>query len=378
MSTNPDARPENAVHRGLAGIVFDETTITDIRGQEGDLRYRGYPIEHLAANPNFEKTAYLLLHGQWPNDDQVSSFSADLASRRPLSADTIDLLRHLADATPDAALRTILSAMDLGQYDGRDQMEIGLDLIAKIPSLITTHHAMRSGVEPIKPDPALDHASDFLRRLIGRQPTALDQEIINLDFILHADHGANASTFAARVVASTGADMVGAMTAAMAAFVGPLHGGAVAAASAMLSEIRSPSDVPAFVAERRRRDLPIYGFGHRVYRTRDPRSEPYWQALQALAERANDKTSVAILVALVDAMAPYRRMGIDVNVDLYVTVLYRLLGLQPELATSAFVAGRSVGWVAQILEQQANNILIRPRLRYVGSSAQDLTFGIQE
>ncbi|MGI9417952.1 MAG: citrate/2-methylcitrate synthase [Geminicoccaceae bacterium] len=373
MSANPTARPENAVHRGLAGIIFDETEITDIQGQKGELRYRGYAIEELTIEPSFERTAFLLLNGEWPTVEEGDAFRADLAARRSLPADMIALLGHLAKATPDDALRTALSALDLGQHEGRAQMEIGLDLIAKVPSLIVAHHDLRSGREPTPPDPALDHASDILRRLLGRDLTAIEQETINLDFVLHADHGANASTFTARVAASTGVDMVAAMTAALAAFTGPLHGGAVAATSAMLAEIGSPEDVPSFVADRRRRSLPVYGFGHRVYRTRDPRSRPYYQALLTLSERAGDTGSIAILDALVEAMAPYRRMGIDVNVDLYATALYRLLGLPADLATAIFSAGRSIGWTTQILEQQANNILIRPRLRYAGPSARTLS-----
>lgn len=286
-----------------------------------------------------------------------------------------DLLCQLKHHNPEDALRTAVSALDLDQHDGRDPMDIGLDLIAKIPSLIVLHEAIRSGSMFALPDPSLDHASDFLRRLLGRCPSALEREIINLDFVLHADHGANASTFAARVVASTCADMVAAVTAAIAAFAGPLHGGAIAAANRMLAEINDPADVPAIVADRRRRDLPIYGFGHRVYRTRDPRSEPYRMALDALAERSGDTETVTILDALVKAMAPYRRMGIDVNVDLFATAIYRQLGLPPHLTTGAFIAGRTVGWIAQILEQQANNILIRPRLRYVGNAARCLDVG---
>ena len=375
MSANPIAQPDAMVHRGLAGIIFDETSITDIQGQKGELRYRGYSIEELARRPSFEQTAYLLLYGDWPTEQQAKDFREDLAARRALPTKTIDLLGYLKHVHPDDAVRAAVSALDLGQHDGHDSLEIGLDLIAKIPSMIVVHHALHAGHEASEPNPLLDHASDFLKRLLGKQLTAIEQEIINLDFVLHADHGANASTFTGRVVASTGADIVAAISAAMAAFSGSLHGGAVAAAQSMLSQVRTPSEVPDFVAERRHLSLPIYGFGHRVYRTQDPRSTRYWQALLTLSEQAGDSKSIAVLEALVEAMAPYRRMGIDVNVDLYVTALYRMLGLPPHLATGVFIAGRSVGWVAQILEQQANNILIRPRLRYVGPTARCLDMG---
>lgn len=360
------------VHRGLTGIIFDETKITDIDGQRGELRYRGYDIEQLAANPSFERTAYLLLHDCWPNTDQSLAFQADLAARRLLPEGTTDLLHQLGNCHPDDALRTSLSSLDLGQRDGREPLEIGLDLIAKVPSLVATHHAIRKRQTPLPPDPSLDHASDFLKRLISRVPNTIEREAINLDFVLHADHGANASTFAGRVVTSTTADMVAAATGAVSAFAGPLHGGAIAAASAMLATIRSPEDVPAMVAERRRKKLPIFGFGHRVYRTRDPRSHPYRKAVLALADHVGDKQCIAILDALIEAMAPFRRMGIDINVDLYATAIYRLLGVPDIMATNTFVAARIAGWVAQILEQQENNILIRPRLRYTGNLARNL------
>lgn len=365
--------PRQTIHRGLAGIIFDETRITDIDGQRGELRYRGYDIEQLAVTPSFEKVAYLLLHDCWPSYDQSHAFQADLAARRSLPEETNDLLYQLGSCHPDDALRTSLSSLDLGQRDGREPLEIGLDLIAKVPSLVATHHAIRKRQTPLPPDPSLDQASDFLKRLIGRVPNTIEREAINLDFVLHADHGANASTFAGRVVTSTAADMVAAATGAVSAFAGPLHGGAISAASAMLATISSPEDVPDLVSERRRKKLPIFGFGHRVYRTCDPRSHPYRKAVLALADHVGDKRCMAILDALIEAMAPFRRMGIDINVDLYATAIYRLLGVPDIMATNTFVAARIAGWVAQILEQQENNILIRPRLRYAGNLARDLS-----
>lgn len=376
MSAQVQTQVGSDVYRGLVGIYFDKTTITDIQGHRGELRYRGYSIGDLIANPCYEDVAYLLIHGQWPCAEQSKAFRVDLAARRTLSDATVQLLQLLKDAPPEVALRTAVSGLGVQGARADESLEDGLELVAKIPSMIVAHHALRSGRAPGEPDAAFDLASDFLRRLLGRPPSALESRIINQDFVLHADHGANASTFAARVVASTEGDIYGAFTAAIAALSGPLHGGAVAAVMAMLDQIDSPEVVPAFVADRRARGLPIYGFGHRVYRGRDPRADPYRTAVQARS-RSGDRPVMAILDALVDAMAPFARHGIAPNVDLYAAPVYRLLGLSDDLVTVTFAAGRAAGWVAHLMEQQSSNTLIRPRLQYAGSAPRDLPNGRQ-
>ena len=372
MSADQDARPEGSSKHSLSGIVFGETGVTDIRGRQGELRYRGYAIEDLAIDPDFESTVYLLLHRQWPTTGQRFGFRADLAARRSLPRDAMQMLRRLGDKHPDDALRTVVSSLDLGQRDGREPLQIGLDLIAKIPSLVTVGNALRSGRDPLDPDPALDHASDFLRRLLGRLPSEIEQRAVNLDFVLHADHGANPSAFAGRLAAGNGTDMVGAITGAIAAFTGPREGGAIAAADAILSELAAPADVPAFVARRERQGRAIQGFGRSVYRTRDPRRDLYRHTATALAALAGDDREIAVLDALIEAMAPLRRMGVGASIHLHTATLYRLLGLPAELATSTFIAGRSVGWVAQILEQQENGMPVRSKSRYIGPGPRGL------
>lgn len=366
-----DRHRDDAVHRGLAGIHFDKSEITEISGDRCELRHRGYGIDQLIENPSYEKIAYLLLEGTWPGSRQYDAFRRDLAARRDLPDASMAMLVSLRLAPPHVALRTALSAL---VDDGSEQAshDAALDLTAKIPSIVVAHHALRQGRSVPPPDASLDHASDFLRRLLGRELSAQERHLINLDFVLHADHGANASTFVARVVASTGADVHAAFTAALAAFAGERHGGAVAGVAKMLDEIGSPAAVADFVRERRARNQPIMGFGHRVYRGEDPRALPFRLAARELCQALGQAEPLATLEALVEAMAPANRFGIGPNVDLYAAVIYRLLGIPDDLATSIFAAGRAAGWGAQFLEQIHNNILIRPRLLYVGPEARHL------
>lgn len=375
MTIHQPIETRDAVHRGLAGVTFDESRITDIQGQHGRLSHRGYSIEQLAAAADFERTVSLLIAGEWPNKKEAEAFRADLARRRTLPDEAIRLIGAMKGQPIDDVLRSAVSILDLGQRDGRDAREIGLDLIAKVPSIIAVHEDIRCGRAPSEPDPKRPLGEDLLRRLLARDLTEDEKQVIDFDLVLHADHGANASTFTGRVVASAGADMVAAVTAAIAAFCGPLHGGAVSKAGAMQESIAAPEDAAALVADRRRRKLPVYGFGHRVYRTRDPRSVFYEQAASRLARSAEDKRRLAVAQAIAEAMAPMRRMGIDINVDFYTVLTYRMLGLPSDLGTALYAAGRTAGWIAQILEQQANNILIRPRLRYTGPHARSLPGG---
>lgn len=364
---------ENAkIHSGLVGIHFAKTEISDIRGDEGKLYYRGYSIDDLVLTPSYERAAFLLVHGDWPTADEHRAFCGELASFRHLPDDVADLVDQLKLARPYAALRTVTSALE--EWGGEDRHGDGCDLrlVALIPSIVAAHHAARSGWPRPTPDLTLDLASDFLRQLLGRRPTDLEQRAINLDFVLHAEHGANASTFAARVVASTEASTVGAITAALAALDGPLHGGAPTAVSDLLDQLPSPAAAQKLVADRRAARQPVHGFGHRVYRREDPRARYYREIAEALSQVRNEPRMLIILDAMVEAMAPYRRFGIAVNDDLYAAAVYRLLDLPSDLFTSVFAASRVTGWIAHVIEQRSSNVLIRPRLSYVGHEPRSL------
>jgi len=352
-----------SIHRGLADVYFDKTSITDIQGDKGSLIHRGYSIEELATDPSYENVAFLLVNGHWPDHEEGRSFKAALATSRELPANVIELLHRMTDKGPDIALRTLVSQFSVGQDNGSLE---DWQLIAVLPSIVVAHHALRHDRPIPEPRQDLDLASDFLTRLLGRPITDLEQEVINLDFVLHADHGANASTFVARIATSTEADLCGAIAAAIATFAGPRHGGAVAGVARMLDELGTPAAARAFAESYRPDGQPVMGFGHRVYRVEDPRAKLFREAANSLSDAYGDRRLLDTLEALVEGMEKYRRFGISPNVDLYAAVIYRLLGLPDDLSTAMFASARISGWIAQIREQKANNILIRPRLLYEG------------
>ncbi len=371
--TAPSQEASQTIHKGLVGIQFAKSAISDIKGESGDLYYRGFSIDELAVEPSYERVVFLLLFGEWPSERQHQEFRDKLTNLRPLSKDLLDLIDSLRDAPPHTVLRTAISAMENSTAKCDDPVEVGIKLIASLPSIITNHHAFRNNRPPPVPNEQLDIPSEFLSQLLNRPLSKLEQRAINLDFVLHSEHGANASTFAARVVASTEASAVGAVTAALAALDGPLHGGAPAAVSKLLDELDSEDAARELVVSRQAKREPVHGFGHRVYRCEDPRARHYRDMAAELTHAAeNNNQQLAILDAMVEAMAPYRRFGIAVNDDLYAAAVYRLLGLPTDLFTSVFAASRISGWIAHIIEQRASNVLIRPRLSYAGPPPRTL------
>jgi citrate synthase len=372
MASERHGPAADQIFYGLANVCFDKTEITEIQGVTGELRYRGYSIDELAAAPSYERVAYLLLYGDWPSAGQAAQFCADLARRRVLPAGAIELLRGLDAAAPAAALRTAVSWLGSLRAPPAPFDDAALDLIAQLPLLVTAHAALRAGRPVPPPNLGLDLASDFLQGLLGRPLAPLERRLINLDFVLHADHCANASTFAARVVASTEADIYAAFSGALAAFAGIRHGGAVEGVARMLDSIGTVEAVPGYVERQRRAGAAIMGFGHRVYRRADPRARHFRAAARELCAAKGDWRLFEILEALVEAMQPMARLGIAPNVDLYAALIYRLLGLSDDLSTAIFAAARSAGWAAQVLEQCRNNILIRPRMLYAGPGPRRL------
>lgn len=363
------------IRRGLAEVYFDRSRITEIDGRNGELRYRGYAIGELVEQASFEETAWLLIHGELPTPGELAGFDAALREARELPAAVVDVLRSQTGAHPMDALRTAVSALaahDPERADaGREAVvRKGTRLLAQSATLVAAHHALRSGREPARPDAGLAFADNLLFMLRGEKPGERDARILERDLILHADHDANASAFTARVVTGAQADLHAAVTAALAAFAGPLHGGAVEGVMAMVEEIGEPERVAEYVRARRARREPIPGFGHRVYRTEDPRAAPMRAIARELAARTGQQRWYAIFEELVEAMKPYARHGVDVNVDFYAGAVYRMLGIPRDLAVPLFAVGRVAGWVAQVLEQSERNILIRPRLRYEGSAAR--------
>ena len=359
------------IHRGLKGIYFERSGTSFIDGKAGELRYRGYSIHDLAEHSTFEETAYLLLHGDLPNATQLQTFSAALLAARQLPPEIIDLMRLLKHGRPMDVLRTAVSA--LAGFDPQtDDNSIeatrakGMRLASQIPMIVAAHEALRNNRTAPKPDASLSHAANFLWMITGRRPSQDAAQLMDRDLILHAEHGSNASSFTARVVTGTEANLHASITAAIAALSGPAHGGAAEDVMRMAQEIGAPENAAAYVKEKRARGEAVTGFGHRVYRTEDPRARHMRDGVEKLSREMGQPKWFAILQAVVDAMKPYARFGVNVNVDFYSGVIYYLNGIAPDLFVPIFAVGRVPGWTVQVMEQLANNILIRPLTIYDG------------
>jgi citrate synthase len=359
------------IHRGLKGVYFERSGTTFIDGKAGDLRYRGYSIHDLAQKSSFEETAYLLLHGELPSATELSDFDAGLRAARSLPDEVLAIISTLKQAHPMDVLRSAVSALssftpgaDSKTVDG--MRETGIRLTAQVPMIVAAHEALRKGRPVPKPDAALSHAANFLWMITGRKPSAEAAQLMDRDLILHAEHGSNASSFTARVVIGTEATLHAAITAAVAALSGPAHGGAAEDVMRMAQEIGDPARAADYVKAKRAAGEAVTGFGHRVYRTEDPRARHMRDGVEQLSREMGEPRWFAILQAVVDAMKPYARFGVNVNVDFYSGVIYYLNGIAPDLFVPIFAVGRVPGWTVQCLEQLQNNILIRPLTLYDG------------
>ncbi|MCG8595516.1 MAG: bifunctional 2-methylcitrate synthase/citrate synthase [Kiloniellales bacterium] len=362
---------EIKIHRGLKGVYFERSATTFIDGRAGELRYRGYSIHDLAAHSSFEETAYLLFHGELPTAAELGAFDAELKAARVLPEAVIEIVRSLAEAHPMDVLRTAVSALaafdpEVADTSAEATLRKGLRLTSQVPMIVAAQEQIRNGRAPVAPDPALSHAANFLYMLTGTGPSAEAAELMDTDFVLHAEHGSNASSFTARVVIGTEANLHAAVTAAIAALSGPAHGGAAEDVMKMAMEIGEPAAAADYVKAKRRNRQPVTGFGHRVYRAEDPRARHMRDGVQHLSQEMGEPKWYEILQAVVAAMQPYARHGVNVNVDFYSGVIYYLHGIPADLFVPIFAVGRVPGWTAQALEQSANNILIRPLTLYDG------------
>lgn len=359
--------------RGLEGVVAGTTALSFIDGRAGRLLYCGYDIRDLAQNATFEEVCFLLWHGRLPNRSELDALRGELSALRPLPRPLAELLEDLPKTLgPLEALRTVLSP--LGAFDERPQdasPEANLRrakwLTALTGTIVAAFHRLRRAQEPVTPDPSLPHAANFLFMLTGERPSPLAQRAMDAYFVLLADHGYNASTFTARVIASTLSDMVSSVCGAIGALKGPLHGGAAQWTMEMLLEIGSLENVEPYIrrlfAEHRR----VPGFGHRVYKTEDPRA----RILRALAREVAEHTGGTLWYEMserVDALVAQLRGDREIypNVDFYSASLLYNLGIPPDLMTPVFAASRIAGWTAHVLEQQQDNRLYRPLSEYTG------------
>ncbi len=359
------------ISRGLTGVYFDRSPCTFIDGRAGELRYRGYSIHNLAEHSTFEETAWLLLHGDLPTAAQLDQFDRELKLARTLPGAIYDIIRTVKNAHPMDVLRTAVSALAAFDPEVADNsqpavLRKGVRLTSQVAMVVAAHSRIREGLEPIPPDPALGHAANLLWMLRGEKPSRDAAGLIDRDLVLHAEHGSNASSFTARVVTGTKANLHAAITAAIAALSGPAHGGAAEDVMKMAEDIGEPSRAADYVRGKRKAGEPITGFGHRVYRAEDPRARHMRAGVEKLSKEMGEPRWYEILQGVVTAMAPYARHGVNVNVDFYSGVVYHLLGVKRDLFVPLFAIGRVPGWVVQVIEQQENNILIRPLTLYSG------------
>ncbi|HEY8477463.1 MAG TPA: citrate synthase [Chloroflexota bacterium] len=360
------------VSQGLEDVIAGPSAICDLNGQTGQLLYRGYTIHDLVAHATFEEVVHLLWFGELPTRTQLEALQAQLAAARPLSPPVLDILRGLPrDAHPMDLLRSIVSL--LGIYDpdrGDSSTEANhrkaVRLTSQMSTAVAAIHRLRQGRAPVEPNPTLSTAANFLYMLHGREPDPSEARAMEISYILHADHELNASTFAARVVAATLADMYAAITAALGALSGPLHGGANEQVMRMLQAVGSPERAESYVREALARKQRIMGFGHRVYKTEDPRAAHLRRLAKELTERIGEPHWYTIARRIEEVMLAEK--GLHCNVDFYSGQVHYALGIPVELFTPVFACSRIAGWTAHVLEQWANNRLIRPRAEYTGPS----------
>ena len=364
------------IHRGLKDVYFDRSETTWIDGRAGELRYRGYSIHDLAQHSSFEETAYLLLNGELPSRADLSTFDSALKQARILPEPILDIIRAVKDSHPMDVLRTAASALATFDPDAADtsieaMLRKSVRLTSQVPAIVAAHHRIRQGLEPIVPDTALGHAANFLYTLQDEAPSDSKANLMDVDMVMHADHGSNASSFASRVVVATGATLHAAITAAIGTLSGPAHGGAAEDVMKMAREVGDPANAANYVKEKQRKREPVMGFGHRVYRAEDPRARHIRERVERLSKEMDVPDWFDILQAIVEAMKPRQRRGIYVNVDFYAGVGYHLIGIPQDLFVPIFAIGRVPGWAVQALEQARKNILIRPRMLYTGPGARD-------
>jgi citrate synthase len=380
MST-AEARPKG----GLEDVVAASSSICYLDGERGVLAYYGYDIHDLV-RASFEEVCYLLWHGRLPNRAELGDLQSQFAVVRPLSGDphshsapppplsesTLRLMKQLPASDGMDTLRTLTSA--LGQYDpeandnsSQANYRKAVRLTAQLASLVATYGRMQKGGGPIQPDPALGHAANFLYMLTGDRPGALATRAFDVALVLHADHELNASTFAARVAAATLTDLYSAIVAAIGTLKGPLHGGANADVMRMLIEIGQdalPERVDDAIRSKLARKVKIPGFGHRVYRTEDPRATHLRKMSKELGERAGNTRWYEMSRRIEQLVTGEKKLY--PNVDFYSASTYYTLGIAIDLFTPIFAVSRVAGWTAHCLEQYANNRLIRPRTDYIG------------
>ncbi|MDM8084298.1 bifunctional 2-methylcitrate synthase/citrate synthase [Cellulomonas cellasea] len=372
----PD-RPE--IHRGLAGVVVDATEISSVDPASSSLLYRGYPVQELAGTRSFEEVAYLLWHGELPDDAELEQMRAQERARRELPDAVMETVLALPLTThPMDVVRTAVSVIGAHDPTAEDRspeadLSRAQDLMAQLPGIVALDQRRRHGLEAVDPRPDLGYAENFLHMVFGQAPPEPVVQAFEVSMVLYAEHSFNASTFTARVVASTLSDLHSAVTAAVGALKGPLHGGANEAVMAAFGEIGTADRVDAWLDDVLARKQKVMGFGHRVYRTGDSRVPAMKAALDGLLAIDDPEGLGAMYAALERGMA--ERTGILPNLDYPTGPAYHLMGFDTPTFTPLFAASRVVGWTAHVREQLAHNALIRPLSEYTGPERRHVPQG---
>ena len=359
-----------APSKGLEGVVAATTKLSDVRGMAGELIYCGYNINELAGKATYEEVVHLLHRGKLPNAEELASLKAELAAARNLPEGVVELIKQLPkDASPMRAIRTVVSALACyeppeAQDSIEDQATRAIKLIAQVPVITAYFHLARQGKPLPESDPTLGEAANFLYLIDGEKPSEAKEKTIDMCYILHADHGMNASTFSARVTIATLSGMYSAITSAIGTLKGPLHGGANEGVIKMLQEIGSVDKVDAFVEDCLKNKKKIMGIGHRVYKVLDPRA-PHLKAMaEKLSGELGETKWLDMSERIRDLMVSEKNL--HPNVDFYSATVYYSLGIPTDLFTPLFAIARTSGWTAHVLEQLADNRLIRPKSLYDG------------
>jgi citrate synthase len=362
---------ESQVVHGLEGVLAFESSIAFIDGPNGQLSYRGYDIHDFAERASFEDTVFLIWNSRWPSAQESEEFADELKALRALPEAVIDSLRllPLRECNPMAALRTAVSVF--GALDPLQDaitpdanLSKAKNLTANMATMVAAIHRMTQGLEPIQPDSRLTHAENYLYMMTGQRPDEASAQALNIALVLYAEHETNASTFATRVAVSTLSDLYSAILAGMSALKGPLHGGAIDEAMRLFMEIGSVEKAKPYVDEALAHRRRIAGFGHRVYRTADPRAIHLKRMAEQISDQQGDRRWYEIATTVEDYMMEQKRL--NANVDYYAAIVLYHLGFPLNLQTSFVASSRIGGWCAHAMEQYANNRLIRPRARYAG------------
>ena len=372
-----DTEKKSTSVKGLKGVVAADSSISDVDGIEGKLMYRGYNVDDLANHATYEEVAYLLLNKELPDKEQLQKFSDTLDTHASMPEKLIDFLKSLPKETPPmSALRSAVSvagALDpTAEEEGEESTyQNSIRLVAEIPSMVAAIQRLRNGQEPVAPNPDLGLAANFLYMLNGETPSDEAARAMDLLLILHAEHGLNASTFTARVISATMTDLFSAISGAIGALKGKLHGGANTAVMETLQEIGSVDQVAEWVESTAARKGKFMGFGHAVYKTHDPRAKFLKEYSKKLAEQNDDPRWYEMSIKMEELVLPlinpdWPEIVRACNVDFYSASVQHYMGIPKDLFTCIFASSRVSGWCAHVQEQLADNKIIRPSANYVG------------